>query len=450
MSSFFVPTSSLRCLLYKMRHLHAHSARPTFLSSAKDVIASLDIAPRQQRHQISLLRASGARAGSGGSGGGGTASFSSNVQSELVTRMVLGLAGALCGAGVPPGAVAAFSTAANSGTAAASEQEPTCTRCRIEPLTGEAAEQLSDLLLGFGAQSVVLEEYRAPGAAEQEVFGSESGLWDSCSLVAHFPLEHDADSTLAAAWDIMHGDDSGGDDGQGESGGGGRRCGWQYVLEPVVNAEWVEQIKASYVPLRINNGLYIVPTWSEPEDPSALNIILEPGVAFGTGEHPTTRLCLGHLWSLREQLPGTRLVDYGSGSGVLGIAALMMGAEQAVGTDTDPLAVKAAARNARLNGRQGGFVSLQCSPDLGGPEPLGEAGLPSKGCYDMVVANILRGPLLELQPRLTGYVRPGGRLALSGILAEQVPDVRAAYERHFTDFAVQTDGSWALVTAIRR
>jgi hypothetical protein len=148
---------------------------------------------------------------------------------------------------------------------------------------------------------VVVEEYRAPGAPEQEVFGAEGGLWDVCSVIAHFGLEHDIDATLAVAWDVLGGADSsgsgggeqeapeahsGGEHSGGSRGGGGGAAagvGWRYAVEPVVNAEWVEQIKASYVPLQINPQLYIVPTWSEPEDAAALNIILEPGVAFGTG-----------------------------------------------------------------------------------------------------------------------------------------------------------------------
>ncbi|GBF95339.1 ribosomal protein L11 methyltransferase [Raphidocelis subcapitata] len=410
--------------------------------------------------------AAGATPGSSGS------TSPSSGQSELVTRTLLGSAGALCSAGLPPGAVAAFS----SGGDAAVGGEPTCNRCRIEPLSGEDAEQLSDVLLGLGAQSVVVEEYRAPGAAEQEVFGAESGLWDRCSVVAHFGLETDADAAMAAAWDILGGGESGGESGGGSGGeglttegtaGGSGAVGWRYSVEPVVNAEWVDQIKASYVPLQIippgaasdlgapagaaaGRGLYIVPSWSEPEDPGAVNIILEPGVAFGTGEHPTTRLCLGHIWSLRGALRGAAVVDYGSGSGVLAIAALLLGAGRAVGTDTDPLAVRAAARNAELSGVAGGFRCLQCSPDLEGPEPLAQAGLPAAGAYDLVVANILRGPLLELAPRLCAYAAPGARLALSGVLAEQVPDVRAAYAEAFEDFEVRTDGSWALVTARRR
>ncbi|KAI8475954.1 MAG: ribosomal protein L11 methyltransferase-domain-containing protein [Monoraphidium minutum] len=420
----------------------------------------------QKLHVTPPLCAGASSGGGSGSSGGGsgvttsaTASTSgmgvgggacSRPASELVTRMLLGSAGTLCGAGLPPGAVAAFASAADAGGAA---QEPTCTRCRIEPLSAAAADALSDVLLSFGAQSVVVEEYRAPGAAEQEVYGAESGLWDTCSVACYFPLEADADAALAAARDVLESmglDEGGGTDGGGGGTGGGTGGAWRYDLEPVVNTEWVEQIKASYVPLCINPGLYIIPTWSDPEDPAAVNITLEPGVAFGTGEHPTTRLCLGHLWSARASLRGARVVDYGSGSGVLGIAALLFGAEQAVGTDTDPLAVRAAARNAGLNGCGGAFVSLQCSPDLAGPEPLAEAGLPSAASYDLVVANILRGPLLELAPRLAAYARPGGRLALSGILAEQVPDVRAAYSDAFEGFAVEADGSWALVTATRR
>lgn len=144
------------------------------------------------------------------------------------------------------------------------------------------------------------------------------------------------------------------------------------------------------------------------------------------------------------------MVDYGCGSGVLAIACLMLGAARAAGTDTDPLAVRAAARNAGHNGVAAAFTALQCAADLAGAEPLAQAGLPSCSAHDFVAANILRGPLLELAPRLGAYLRPGGRLALSGMLPSQVGDVTAAYAGDFRDFAVREDGGWALVAAVRR
>jgi len=144
------------------------------------------------------------------------------------------------------------------------------------------------------------------------------------------------------------------------------------------------------------------------------------------------------------------LIDYGAGSGVLALAALKFGASAAVGTDTDELAVKAARRNALLNSVSERFAVVQCGASLDSPEPLAAAGMPRDMKFDVVAANILRGPLVELQPRLTAYAAPGARLLLSGILADQAPEILEAYAADFDDFEVKTDGSWACVQAVRK
>lgn len=282
-----------------------------------------------------------------------------------------------------------------------------------------------------------VEEHRPPGAPEQEIFddgSGESGVWDRCDVVAFFALEDDAAEAVRCAADAVELPDA------------------RFELEEIANEGWVEQIKASYVPLRIADDLYIVPEWCEPEDPAALNIVMQPGVAFGTGEHPTTRLCLQHLLRSRQWLAGKRVMDYGTGSGVLAIAALKLGAAHATGTDTDSLAVQSAQRNGELSGVPPAvFEVYQCGAALDDPEPVERAtGKAAAGGYDLVVANILRGPLVELQPRLASYVRSGGRLALSGILAEQAAEVVAAYSRDFADFQTSVDSTWALVTAVRK
>ncbi|KAF8064663.1 prmA [Scenedesmus sp. PABB004] len=394
--------------------------------------------------QLVAARAAGAPAGGRvqqrGAGGlplrctGGTGA------SEAVTRSVLGAAWTLMAAGVAPSGVAAF--AAASEAASVGPDLPSSLRVTFAPMSGQQAEALSDALLGFGAQSVVLQEARAPGAAEQEVFGAESGVWDSCEVLAHFALEEDVHAVVATARDILG------------------LAALPFDVEAVVDQEWVAQIKASYVPVQVCERLSIVPDWCEPGGAGAdagggapgggVRVRLTPGIAFGTGEHPTTKLCLRHLAGLPD-LHGQRVVDYGCGSGVLAIAALLLGAASAVGTDTDPLAVRAAEANAVLNGVQGRLTVVRCGASLHDPDPLlalpaGAEGAPA----DLVVANILRGPLLELAPRLAAYARPGGRLALSGILAEQAPDILAAYGDAFEGFEVATEGSWALVTATRK
>ncbi|KAG2426056.1 hypothetical protein HXX76_013246 [Chlamydomonas incerta] len=333
------------------------------------------------------------------------------------------------------------------------EIEATCLRCVISAIGGAVADDVSDVLLSLGAQSVVVQEHRPEGAAEQEIFDDGvAKLWDVCDIVAHFPLEADVDSSVALLEDAMREAEMLQPDGPGLA----------YAVSPVANESWVEQIKASYVPLQITDDLWIIPEWSEPQDLAATNIILQPGVAFGTGEHPTTRMCLRQLRALADagRLRGVTVCDYGTGSGVLAIAALKYGAACAVGTDIDSLAVKAAQRNGALNGyEQPAFVALQCGAGINDPEPIAAAAVAAGGggsssgatpTFDLVVANILRGPLVELQDRLSGYVKPGGMLMLSGILFEQAAEIQAAYGGDFQDFVVKTDQQWAIVTAVKR
>jgi ribosomal protein L11 methyltransferase len=233
-------------------------------------------------------------------------------------------------------------------------------------------------------------------------------------------------------------------------------------VEAVRAQDWEAAIKASYQPVEVASGLWIVPTWcvdGEGSDSApwtalgAKQLILEPGLAFGTGDHPTTRLCLRWLQKLSENgaLKGCSVMDYGTGSGVLAVAALLLGAQRAVGTDVEPLAVRSADQNAALNGVGGAFTALRCGADLAAPEPLEEAGMPEPDRkFSVVVANILRGPLLELAPRLAGYAAPGAALGLSGILESQAPVVIEAYTPWFEGFEMAGEAGWAVVTATRR
>jgi ribosomal protein L11 methyltransferase len=176
--------------------------------------------------------------------------------------------------------------------------------------------------------------------------------------------------------------------------------------------DWVRDTQAQFAPQSIGR-LWIVPSWHTPPADAQAVLRLDPGVAFGTGSHPTTRLCLA--WLEGRDLGGCRLLDYGCGSGILGIAALRLGAAAATATDIDPQALETAAQNARANG-----VALAvCAPD----HLAGVAG----GPFDIVVANILAVPLMVLAPVLAGLLRPGGTLLLSGILERQLEDVVAAY-----------------------
>jgi len=183
-----------------------------------------------------------------------------------------------------------------------------------------------------------------------------------------------------------------------------------FTVEPVEEQNWVQLTQAQFDPIRVSGRLWIVPSWHESPDPAAINLVLDPGMAFGTGSHPTTRLCLE--WLERTITGGESLLDYGCGSGILAIAAAKLGAAAVAGVDIDPQAVDAANANAASNDVVARFADSA--------ETLA-------GEYDVVVANILSNPLRVLAPAICAHVRAGGRLALSGILREQAEEIIAVY-----------------------
>jgi ribosomal protein L11 methyltransferase len=267
------------------------------------------------------------------------------------------------------------------------------------------ADALSDALLAAGAISVSVEDALAGTELETPQFGepdaSGSGpatpLWNESRVVALFDPSEDligriAAATVAAGIDELPG----------------------IELTEVAEQDWVRLTQAQFDPIRINERLWIVPTWHAAPDPNAINLILDPGLAFGTGSHPTTFLCLQWLTETLRGGPGTqlRLLDYGCGSGILAIAAAKLGAASVLGVDIDDNALIAARDNAANNG-----VTLALRHSR---EKLDER-------FDIVVANILTNPLCVLAPLLARRVAPGGRIALSGVLASQAEQVIAAY-----------------------
>ncbi|HUF80371.1 MAG TPA: 50S ribosomal protein L11 methyltransferase, partial [Burkholderiales bacterium] len=186
-------------------------------------------------------------------------------------------------------------------------------------------------------------------------------------------------------------------------------------------------------PIRISPRLWIVPSWHEPPDPAAVNLLLDPGLAFGTGSHPTTRLCL--RWLEREIRGGESMIDYGCGSGILAIAAMKLGAARAAGVDIDERALVAGRDNALHNRVDVSFHSA-----------AGAIRQPAR----IVVANILAHPLIVLAPLLARLTADGGRLALAGLLEDRAADVRAAYEPWFDFDASAQDEGWVLLGATRR
>jgi ribosomal protein L11 methyltransferase len=188
--------------------------------------------------------------------------------------------------------------------------------------------------------------------------------------------------------------------------------------------------------MRFGQRLWIVPSWHAAPEPDAVNLLLDPGLAFGTGTHPTTALCLE--WLDGQDLNDCNLLDFGCGSGILAIAALLLGAKQAVGTDIDVQALEASRDNAGRNHIEAERFPLYLPEDL----PQEQA--------DVLVANILAGPLVALAPQLASLVKPGGRLALSGILAEQGEEVAAAYADTFDLDPIANRDGWVRITGRRR
>ncbi len=207
----------------------------------------------------------------------------------------------------------------------------------------------------------------------------------------------------------------------------------KYKIEQIPERDWVKRSRSLSQPLKISDRLWIIPTWESIVDPKAINLRFDPGIAFGSGTHPTTRLCL--QWLDQEISGGEQVLDYGCGSGILGIAALKLGAAEAVGVDIDPQANAAALENASIN--------QVCFP-TGLPEEL----LPDK--FDLIVANILANPLLEMVHIFSELLNDGGKIALSGILHTQSDRTKQVYQKYFTGFEQESSGDWILLAGYKR
>jgi ribosomal protein L11 methyltransferase len=206
-------------------------------------------------------------------------------------------------------------------------------------------------------------------------------------------------------------------------------------VQTLADQDWADSWKANYQPLQISERLWICPSWMTPPDPRAVNVILDPGMAFGTGDHPTTALCLE--WLAAQDLTNKDVIDYGSGSGILSVAALRLGARSALGIELDELAIRVSVENAEQNKVARRFRAVV--PAL----------VPPATSADIVIANILARPLMELAPRIKALVRPGGSLALSGLLAEQAEEVAACYSDTFA-LTRRMRGNWVLLAAQRK
>lgn len=283
----------------------------------------------------------------------------------------------------------------------------------------DRVDVLSEALEALDALSVSVEDADAETEHEQALFG-EPGMpppkegWQRSKVVALFAKEEEAREAalLLAAQDFF------------------QACEVMSV-EAVPDQDWVRLTQSQFAPVEITPEFWIVPTWHQPP-PQAREIIrLDPGLAFGTGTHPTTRMCL--RWIATHDLKGQRVLDYGCGSGILAIGAGKFGAEQIDAVDIDEAAVTSTALNAQAN-----EVSLN-------------AGLPelAQGTYQTVLANILATPLKVLAPLLCSHVQSGGHLVLAGILERQEAELIQAYAPHIKLSVTDREDGWILMTAQR-
>lgn len=282
------------------------------------------------------------------------------------------------------------------------------------------ADPLSDALITHGALSTAIEDANAGTVHEQPIFG-EPGMpteevWQDSVIIALFEEDADIKTILTAA---------------------ATDCGLSvppYTQENVPEQDWVRLTQSQFEQIQVSSRLWITPSWrQQPDNPAIINLQLDPGLAFGTGSHPTTRLCL--QW-LDTHLKGhEKVLDYGCGSGILAIAAAKLGAGSVVGVDIDPQAIRASSQNAVQNQVDAQF----CLPDE----------LP-EGQFDVVIANILANPLRLLAQMLAERTRTGGQIVLSGILSEQTEELSAIYQQWFQLNEPQVLDGWVCISGYKK
>ena len=284
------------------------------------------------------------------------------------------------------------------------------------------AEAISDALMDIGALSATIEDAYAETPAEQAIFGEPSstdiqypppGIWQQnivTAMLAENTNVNEILQQLKALTSISQ---------------------FSYSTETIAEQDWVRATQSQFTPIKITDKLYIVPTWHQAPSANAINIILDPGLAFGTGSHPTTHLCLE--WLTKQKLGS--VLDYGCGSGILAIAAKKLGACDVVGVDIDAQAIIASQYNAEQN-----HVAID----------FFDADTFTNQTFDVVVANILSSALMVLAPVLASYCKTGGKLALSGILVEQADTLIERYNEWFKMDAPTQMDAWILLTGTKK
>lgn len=272
------------------------------------------------------------------------------------------------------------------------------------------AEPLSDAFMEVGACSVTFED-----AKDQPIFEPELGttpIWQHTRVVGLFDAETDTQAIVSSLENLLP-----------------DIAATQYKIEALEDKDWVRAWMDQFEPMRFGQRLWIVPSWHTPPEPDAVNLMLDPGMAFGTGTHPTTSLCL--TWLDQHTPTGLNVIDYGCGSGVLALAAQKLGAADVRGTDIDPQAIIASEQNAERNQADIDFKlvkDFQAAP------------------ADLLVANILAGPLKELAPEFIRLLKPEGTLVLSGLLTNQAPELIAFYDQQGFALLEQQDlDDWSLL-----
>lgn len=282
------------------------------------------------------------------------------------------------------------------------------------------AEAVADALIERGAMSVELTDADAGTAQERAIFGEPGAgplsTWPRQRVGALFNETADVPGAVEAALACL-----------------GLSAASPLNVEPVAEQDWVRATQQQFAPIRISPRLWIVPSWCAPPEAAAINLSLDPGLAFGTGAHPTTWQCLDWLDANLE--PGASVLDYGCGSGVLAIAAKRLGAGRVVAVDIDPAALGAARANSAANA-----VAIEVAATDSMPT----------GPYAVVLANILASPLKLLAPLLASFAEAGGRIVLAGILTAQAAEVAAAYARWFDIAPVRETDGWTCLAGTRK
>lgn len=276
------------------------------------------------------------------------------------------------------------------------------------------AETLSDAFMEAGACSVTFED-----AKDQPIYEPELGttpVWKNTKVVGLIDAEMDPNDVIATVTSLLP-----------------QIPADAYKVEQLEDKDWIRAWMDQFKPMRFGDRLWIVPSWSEPPEKDAVNLLLDPGMAFGTGTHPTTALCL--TWLDQHTPDGLSVIDYGCGSGILALAAQKLGAASVSGTDIDPQAILASQQNAERNHEQIHFALVKAFDS----KPV-----------DLLIANILAGPLKELSTEFDRLLKPGGQLVLSGLLETQAAELQT----HYATLGIQLDNlqtkeEWALLSGFK-